>query len=359
MTKDDLAAALPNANLQAFLHVIRAGEGTADDDGYRRCFGGELFDDFADHPRRLITKGRYTSTAAGCYQFLSRTWDGLVRQYGFADFSPLSQDLAAVALVKGRGALDDAMAGRITQAIAKCAREWASLPGSPYGQPVRTMQQALATYAKHGGILAGAEPSTETVAALPTPAKETTMPLPLIPILGALLPSLVEAIPKLGTLFGSGSAVQERNLKTAELAVQIVQDSIGARNALEAVEMVKDDPALAQAATKAIEDNWFRLTESGGGGIDGARKADQAASSNAKTLWDVWKSPSLIVACLLLPLVYLVVLSLIGVVGTAEWSQDVRASLAGIIVGSIIGGLIGYYYGQTTSNNRSPPAAAQ
>ena len=101
MNLEDFAAALQNQNLQAFLHVIRAGEGTSDADGYRRCFGGELFDAFTDHPRRLITKGRYTSTAAGAYQFLSRTWDGLVRQYGFADFSPAAQDLGAVALIAG------------------------------------------------------------------------------------------------------------------------------------------------------------------------------------------------------------------------------------------------------------------
>ena len=74
------------------------GEGTADDAGYGRCFGGSMFADFSDHPRRVITAGRYTSTAAGVYQFLSRTWDGLVGEYGFADFSPQSQDEAAVAL---------------------------------------------------------------------------------------------------------------------------------------------------------------------------------------------------------------------------------------------------------------------
>ena len=45
-------------------------------------------------------------------------------------------------------------AGRIEAAIAKCNREWASLPGSPYGQPTRTMAQALATYDAAGGMRA-------------------------------------------------------------------------------------------------------------------------------------------------------------------------------------------------------------
>ena len=73
MNRTDLRAALADANVRAFLAVIRAGEGTSDDDGYRRCFGGSLFDSFADHPRRVVRAGGYTSTAAGAYQFLART----------------------------------------------------------------------------------------------------------------------------------------------------------------------------------------------------------------------------------------------------------------------------------------------
>ena len=156
-----LAAALADPNLQAFLRVIRAGEGTADDDGYRRHFGGELFESFADHPRRAITKGMagksYTSTAAGAYQFLQGTWDECASSMGLGDFSPASQDLAAVYLIDRRGALADVLAGRIEAAIARCAKEWASLPGSPYGQPTRSLAQALATYAEWGGVLRPAD----------------------------------------------------------------------------------------------------------------------------------------------------------------------------------------------------------
>ncbi len=173
------------------------------------------------------------------------------------------------------------------------------------------------------------------------------MPLPAI--LGALLPTLIESVPKLGKLFGSGSEVAERNVKAAELAMQIAQDALGARNAQEAVEIAKADPAAAAKAAEAIEARWLELTEAGGDGIAGARKADEARSGGA---W--WQSPSLIVALLLLPLVYILVLSLIGAVGTATWSDDVRAGLAGSLISAIVGGLVGYYYGQTTSRNRTP-----
>jgi muramidase (phage lysozyme) len=146
-------AILQNGNVQAFLRVIRRGEGTADEAGYRRLFGGALFEGFADHPRKTVTKSGYTSTAAGAYQFLAGTWDETKRVMGLRDFSPASQDLGAVGRIAARGALDDVIAGRLDAAIRKCAREWASLPGSPYGQPVISMATAAATYGGAGGMV--------------------------------------------------------------------------------------------------------------------------------------------------------------------------------------------------------------
>jgi putative chitinase len=181
------------------------------------------------------------------------------------------------------------------------------------------------------------------------PAQESAMPIPAF--VAAALPMLVESIPKLGRLFGSGSEVAERNVKAAELAVQIVQQATGAPNAQAAAEAIKADPAALQTAAQAIEARWFELAEAGGGGIDGARKADLARSADG--LRGLLASHSFWIALALLPLVYIVVLSIIGVVGTATWSDDVRASIAGLIVGTIVGGLMGYYFGQTTSRNRS------
>lgn len=149
---------MSNGNLRAFLQVIRAGEGTAGADGYRTVFGGGKFAGYADHPRQAITRklgGRsITSTAAGAYQFLSGTWDECARALGLPDFGPESQDAAAAYLIRRRGALGDVYAGRFDAAVRKCAKEWASLPGSPYGQPTRTIEQASATYAAAGGVFA-------------------------------------------------------------------------------------------------------------------------------------------------------------------------------------------------------------
>lgn len=198
-------------------------------------------------------------------------------------------------------------------------------------------------------------------AAAPTTTPEPTRPargeanqtegstMPLAPVVAAVLPAIIDAIPKLGRLFGSGSAVAERNVKAAEMAVEIVRDATGALNAQDAAEKLRADPAAVQAAVQAVEQRWYELTEAGGGGIEGARKADAATQASG----DIRKSPSFWIALLLLPLVYMLVASLIGLIGTASWSDDVRAGLAGSLISAIVGGLVGYYYGQTTTRNRT------
>jgi muramidase (phage lysozyme) len=142
---------LNNSNVQALLRVIRTGEGTTGENGYRTLFGGGLFDGFADHPRIMVKSSGYTSTAAGAYQFIVSSWDETKRVMNLPDFSPRSQDLAALGRIAARGALEDAKAGNFETAIKKIAREWASLPGSPYGQPVISWERARAIYASAGG----------------------------------------------------------------------------------------------------------------------------------------------------------------------------------------------------------------
>ena len=181
------------------------------------------------------------------------------------------------------------------------------------------------------------------------PAQEQTMPLPAF--VAAALPAIVSSIPQLGKLFGSGSDVAERNVKAAELAVQIVQQATGATNAQQAAEVIQQQPAMLQAASEAIQARWFELAEAGGGGIDGARKAEAAFRASGDS---VWRSPSFIVALGLLPLVYMVLVSVLFGIGP-DWPSDVRAAIATAIVSLIVGGLMGYYFGQTTSRNRTQP----
>lgn len=343
-----LATLQASGNLRAFLRMIREGESGQTEAAYRTIVGGGQVSDLTDHPRQrvYVEPLKVWSTAAGAYQFLERTWDGCVRALGLADFQQQSQDAAAVYLIRGRQALDDVLAGRVQDAIRKCAREWASIPGSPYGQPVMTMQRALDVYRTWGGT------DRPDGAAAPIESreikKEGAMPIP-VPIVTALLPSLIEAIPKLGRLFSSGSKTAERNVAAAEVALEVVQQAVGARNAQEAIEIVQTDTSARALAEQAIDARWYELTEAGGGGIEGARKADAAA----RAAGDILHSPSFWVALLLIPLVYMVLVSVLFGVGP-EWPADVRAAIATAIVSMVVGAVSGYYFGQTTSRNRGP-----
>ena len=89
---------IQNENVQAFLALIRHCEGA----GYTTLFGGGIVEHTDDHPRISVTRtlgGKpITSTAAGAYQFLSRTWDECAKALDLHDFSPPNQDRAAVSL---------------------------------------------------------------------------------------------------------------------------------------------------------------------------------------------------------------------------------------------------------------------
>ncbi|WP_429419965.1 glycoside hydrolase family 24 protein [Pseudomonas plecoglossicida] len=152
------AADAGGANVLAFLDMLAWSEGTstikASDDGYNVLVGGQLFAGYDNHPRVLVPLPRYkiSSTAAGRYQFLARTWDAIVKNYGFKGrFIPEAQDLAAIKLLTECGALPLIKAGRIQEAIAKAAPIWASLPGAGYGQREHKLAALLGIYETERG----------------------------------------------------------------------------------------------------------------------------------------------------------------------------------------------------------------
>jgi muramidase (phage lysozyme) len=249
---------LEGANVRAFLHTIRVGEGTADPMGYRRHFGGSHFDTYADHPRRIITAGlganRYDSSAAGAYQFLTKTWTECAAALGLADFSPRNQDVAALFLIDRRRALDDVIAGRFEDAVKKCAREWASLPGSPYGQPTKTMAQALATYMQAGGGLESVkdtpyEPTPQLAANLAQP--EAPMPIPALPLIlglantliGAFAPLAREKIEKEMARHSDNPEVREQ---IATGVIESVKALTGQADPIQATVQAMADPAIME-----------------------------------------------------------------------------------------------------------------
>ena len=70
-----------NNQRKAFLDMLAWSEGTDNgrqktrNHGYDVIVGGELFTDYSDHPRKLVTLNpKLKSTGAGRYQLFSRWW---------------------------------------------------------------------------------------------------------------------------------------------------------------------------------------------------------------------------------------------------------------------------------------------
>lgn len=156
-------------NLKAFLDMIahsEIGPGllAKSDNGYNVLVGGslfddkgtpELFDDYADHPRKVVALGRgLKSSAAGRYQILTRYYDAYRKTLNLQDFSPASQDAIAIQMIKEQKAMPDIEAGNFDSAVAKCANIWASLPGAGYGQHENKIADLRAAYTSAGGMLA-------------------------------------------------------------------------------------------------------------------------------------------------------------------------------------------------------------
>lgn len=145
------------ANLDAFLDMLAASEGTAGlgDDGYNVIVGRDLFTGYADHPRKLVRiRAGLSSTAAGRYQLLQRYFDHYKKLLNLDDFSPESQDKIAIQQIREFNGLPLIEAGDFEQAVTKLAPLWASLPGAGYGQHENKISKLIAAYTQAGGQIA-------------------------------------------------------------------------------------------------------------------------------------------------------------------------------------------------------------
>lgn len=150
---------LRNANIKAFIGAIAIAEGG----DYNLKFGGIKgkkndkwqFSDYSTHPG-AGSDGR--TTAAGMYQINKDTRKEMAGKMGLTDFSPETQDLIAVELLRSTGVIDEIIFGNVDKALSAASRRWAALPqgpgkGSRYNQPYMKYEDLIATYQANGGSL--------------------------------------------------------------------------------------------------------------------------------------------------------------------------------------------------------------
>jgi muramidase (phage lysozyme) len=116
-------------NAQRWLNAISAAEGTMRDGkrGYNIMFGGGTFPSYERHPDTVIHGGRLSSAAAGAYQFMPGTYGIVKRDLKLPDFSPSSQDQAALELIRRRG-VDPDRDPLTPENVNKLSPEWAAFP---------------------------------------------------------------------------------------------------------------------------------------------------------------------------------------------------------------------------------------
>jgi lysozyme len=160
----------PDKNVRALLSAIAWAEGTErKPEPYRVCYAySHTIASFADHPfdskewpgvflteqqcRGAGLQPGCRSTAAGRYQIIVGTWRGLKKDLRLPDFSPVSQDRAAVELLRQTGSLVRIQCGDLIGAVAAARRTWAGLPGAGFaGQPEKSDCAFQAAYLGYGG----------------------------------------------------------------------------------------------------------------------------------------------------------------------------------------------------------------
>jgi len=165
-------------NVHRGLETLKAAEGTArkGKDPYSVGFGDRHIADLSRHPGKFYgfnekSGARKSTSAAGGYQFIGRTWDRMANKLGLEDFSPKSQDIAALALIDEKpGALTALVNGDLRGFVNKVGNEWASLPSSTVDQPHRSWDQIQSYW------------DSTLPSRAPAPTARPEMPLPAVPV---------------------------------------------------------------------------------------------------------------------------------------------------------------------------------
>ena len=119
-----------NNQRKAFLDMLAWSEGTDNGRQKTRNHGydvivGELFTDYSDHPRKLVTLNPNSNQQApDATSFFPVGQDAYRKQLGLKDFSPKSQDAVALQQIKERGALPMIDRGDSRQAIDRYCNQY-------------------------------------------------------------------------------------------------------------------------------------------------------------------------------------------------------------------------------------------
>ena len=181
--------AVKDPNVKAFLDTLANVESGGQ---YNVSVGGAKFSDMSKHPE--MYNAELGSDAAGRYQFISTTFKPIAQRLGLNDFSPKSQDLAAVQYLKDLGVLDEIMTGdkaKIEDVIRRLkGSKWTGLKRYGSGQGFEYFQRRKQIYGTQSSVA-------------PTPSRRNADEVSATPSNGRSI--AVVPVPQLTGSDGSGS----------------------------------------------------------------------------------------------------------------------------------------------------------
>ena len=193
--------------------------------------------------------------------------------------------------------------------------------------------------------------------------------MPIAALIAAFGPMLVDMIPTIAKLFDKTTQTPAKVEAVTKVFDTIVK-ATGTTNVQQAIEVMQADPAQLKVAKDAVITEpsiMSLLVVEIGQGIEGARKADAALAANEKPFYKV--SAVFWISLILTPMVmWYVGSSIVGGVKIPdempwalkfllllfgnEWDSGAKVGLANLVVGMILGGIVGVYYGVSVTQNK-------
>lgn len=161
----------------------------------------------------------------------------------------------------------------------------------------------------------------------------------------AALPAIIEAVPSLISIFGNGPQ-SEKNAKAAQIVVDAAKAATGATNEQDLVEKLESgDPEVLAQVRGAVQEVWYEL-QVNSEGIESARAA------SIQVAGEFWKQPAIWVTAALLPMVYIVVLTVLGIMGKGEFTTEIKIMVVSAVISGVLGGITGFWLGTSFSSSR-------
>ena len=206
--------------------------------------------------------------------------------------------------------------------------------------------------------------------------------MPIAVLMELFGPMLMKAIPQIAKIFmpAPTTEVAARNQAAAQVVFDTIKTATESVSEQEAVQKIVSDKAVAAAATQAVvtQPAIMEILEVGGG-VEKAREFDVKQQAAAQPFYKT--SAVFYISVLLLPIVYWLVgslimggtaLALIGI-GTnpptwlvallsifgGPWEGETRSGGFNLIIGLILGGICGVYFGVSVTQGRTAPGGSE